>query len=133
MVLTVLLVAALGLPMAYAQTSDEWFIENAVTEVKLEHPKFTNTEFTAIITSGWETHPDVPLHKHVTLTASFGYGDSGRVKWSGRSYWDGGIYTTYYSNHNPDTPTISTKILYLGPAQYWSCLLYTSPSPRDRS
>jgi len=129
-ILTVLLVAALGLPMAYAQTSDEWFIENAITEVKLEHPKFKNTEFTAIITSGWETHPDVPLHKHVTLTGNFGFQDSGSVKWSGRSYWDGGIHTTYYRNHNPDSATLSTKILYLGPAQYWSGSRWIDNSPQ---
>ena len=121
-ILSVLLVAALGLPMAYAHPSDEWLIENAITQVKLEHPKFLNTEFTGTITSGWHNHPHiiVPTHKHVTLTASFGYRDTGSIRWEGRSYHDGGIYTMYYNNHNPDTPKISTKIVYLGPAQYWN-------------
>ena len=128
MILTGLLIAALGLPMVYAHPADPWFIENAITEVKLEHPKFANTEFTATITTPWHTTP--PSHKHVTLTAKFGYQDSGQVTWSGKSFYSGGIYTTYYSNHNPDTPTISTKILYLGPAQYWSGSRWINNTPQ---
>ncbi len=121
-ILFVLLVAALGLPMVYAHSSDEWLIENAITHVKLEHPKFLNSEFTGIVTTGEHIHPhlDAPEHNHVTLTATFGYRDTGSVRWEGRSYHDGGIYTMYYSNHNPDTPKISTKIVYLGPAYYWN-------------
>jgi len=129
MILTVLLIAALGLPMVYAHPADPWFIENAITEVKLEHPKFANTDFTGTITSGWRMKPE--LHKHVTLSATFGYHNTGRVTWSGRSYYSGGILTTYFSNHNPDVPKLSTKVLYLGPAQYWSGTRYLDNTPQS--
>ncbi len=132
-ILTVLLVAAIGLPMAYAHPSDEWLIENAIAGVKAANPKHISTEFTGIVTTGEHEHAwlDAPPHNHVTLTASFGYGKTGTVRWEGRSYHDGGIYAMYYSNHNPDTPKISTKVLYLGLAEYWDGSQWVTNHPES--
>ena len=44
--------------------------------------------------------------------------------------WDG-IYTTYYSNHNPDVPKLSTTIVYLGPAEYWDGSQYVTNHPQS--
>ena len=125
----ILLVAALATPIASAKVSDEWLIENAIAGVKLEHPKHWNVEFAGTVTTFWHQH--APLHKHVTLTGSFGYGDTGKILWMGRSYYDGGIYTTFYSNHNPETPKLSTKVLYLGPARYWNGNRYIDNIPQS--
>jgi len=130
MTLIVLLLAALALPIARASPADGWLIENAITEVKLEHPKHSNVEFTGTITSNWHDH-GAPWHKHVTLDGTFGYTDTGTIRWEGRSYLDGGIYTTYYRNHNPDVPKIHTKIVYLGPAEYWDGSKYVTNHPQS--
>ena len=128
--LIALILVALALPIARASPADGWLIENAITEVKLEHPEHQNVEFTGTITSNWHDH-GVPWHKHVTLDATFGYMDTGTIRWEGRSYLDGGIYTTYYSNHNPEVPKIHTKVVYLGPAEYWDGSHYVTNHPQS--
>ena len=135
LILTFLLLVALTVPITHAYPSDEWAIENAIAGVRAEHPKHKYTEFTGVTTSHWQVHPelDAPLHKHVTLTAMFGFGNSGYVRWEGRSYADGGIYTMFYSNHNPDSPALSTNVVYLGPTTYWDGSRYVSNYPQSVS
>ena len=133
MTLIVLLLAALALPIANAAPSNEWLIENAISGVKAAYPKHLSTEFTGTMTSGWHTQLwlDAPLHRHVALTATFGYKDTGTVLWEGRSYDSGGICTTYYSNHNPNVAKIHTKIVCLGPAEYWDGSKYVTNHPQS--
>lgn len=170
LILTFILLSTFSTQIIYANAchsrridypSDEWLIDNAINEVKKEHPKHIDTVFSGIITTRWHKHPhlDAPLHKHVLLTATFGYQDSGTVRWEGRSYADGGIYTFHYSNHDPEEPIpevpasepqvpeepapeeptseppapevqkFHTKTVYLGPAQYWDGSKYVNNIP----
>ena len=161
LILTFILLATFSTQIEYANAcrrndrgyypSDEWLIENAINKVKKEHPKHTDTVFSGIIASGWHIHHhlNAPLHKHVTLTATFGYQNTGTVRWEGRSYADGGIYTLHYSNHDPEEPVLEepipepltpeepipevrkfhTKTVYLGPAQYWDGSKYVNNIP----
>lgn len=111
--------------------SDEWLIENAISELKAQYPKHINTKFSGVVISDWHSSRSVPLHKHVNLTATFGYENTGKVQWSGRSYADGGIYTSYYSNHDPIEPefTFLVQIVYLGPICTWDSTNYVLNQP----
>jgi hypothetical protein len=132
LLLTLLVLATFTLPSVYALPTDQWLIENAIAGVKAEHPKHIKTEFTGIIDSGWHDHPWIdgaPLHKHVILYATFGYDGTGNVRWEGRSYADGGIYTMFYQNHNSEIPKMSTSVVYLGPKEYWDGTEWVSNDP----
>lgn len=134
LLLTLLVLTTFTLPTVYALPSDQWLIENAIAGVKAEHPKHISTEFTGIIDSGWHDHPWIdgaPLHKHVILYASFGYEGTGDIRWEGRSYADGGIYTMFYQNHNSELPKQSTSIVYLGPKQYWDGTTWVTNEPQS--
>jgi hypothetical protein len=133
LVLTTFLLIALSIPMVSALPSDEWLIENAISGVKDEYPHHRNKEFTGYIITDWHEHPelDAPLHKHVFLRGVFGYQDTGIIRWQGRSYAEGGIYTTHYSNHNPDVPKLNTVVVYLGPLSFWDGSRWVKNEPQS--
>lgn len=114
--------------------SDEWLIQNAIDSFKDEYPKkYKDINFTGEVTSEWLQNEN-GYYKIIRLEGPFGYKLTGNVTWIGHSYAVGGIYTLYFSNHDPiPEPTpVKTQVVYIDGAQlaYWdgSKWIYNQPT-----
>jgi len=122
----ILILATLGTPVS-AQPTDSWLIENAIESLQDDYPKYKYVNFNGVVTTGWHTAP--ALHKHVTITARYGYEESGYVRWSGRSYATGGTYTMTYIDQKPEpkfqTVIHNTQYMYTWNGKGWT---YNTPT-----
>jgi len=134
--LTTLLIVAMMTPMAnayYYFPNDEWVKQNAITGLLSEHTELSGLNFTATIVGGWEYHYGAPWHKHVVITATYGYNDTGSILWEGRSYSCGGIYTITYENTEPEPKPIYTfnsggiLVDFSNTQLYWNGVAWKSP------
>lgn len=73
-------------PVASAQT-DDWYVDNAIDGVCDLHPEIEayRESILGSVTTGYHWH-GVGQHKHVELSASFGYQDTGYFQSEGRVY-----------------------------------------------
>jgi len=106
--------------------TDEQLKQNAVTELKALYPVLEDGVFTCVIASGWEWSWGVPLHKHIDVTVTYGYENTGSASFPYlRSYNQGGIHIFTEDWTDPEVPELirwKMTVSYVDNAKthYWN-------------
>ena len=124
---------ALLTPMAMAAPwlSDQWFIDKAIAGMHTLHPETIGIPVQGTLISWWEHH-GVGWHRHIEVTGTFGYQNTGSIYWTGRvyAYWEyghasGDVHEIEYSFTKPEPKPLPPAVLrckyvMVAPCQfYW--------------